>query len=78
MELLSRLYLCAIVSVNVISISWCEEVWGRPDDDEFDFDGIPGARHEFKIEVGAGKEECFHQSVKPGSVMYVTYEVGIL
>lgn len=43
--------------------------------DEFDFDGLPGAQHEFKIEVGAGKEECFFQTIPAGGKLHISFEV---
>ena len=43
--------------------------------DEFDFDGLPGAQHEFKIEIPAGKEECFYQKIVAGGKLHVSFEV---
>lgn len=45
------------------------------DEDDFDFDGLPGTNHEFKLEVGAGSEDCFFQKLKKGANFYVSFEV---
>ncbi|XP_046360313.2 transmembrane emp24 domain-containing protein 6-like [Haliotis rufescens] len=52
-----------------------ETVLGENVDEEFDFDGLPGVQHEFKVEVAAGKEECFYQFATQGSRLYVSYDV---
>ncbi|XP_046569336.1 transmembrane emp24 domain-containing protein 6-like [Haliotis rubra] len=52
-----------------------EIVLGENVDDEFDFDGLPGVQHEFKVEVPAGKEDCFYQFAAEGSKLYVSFNV---
>ncbi|XP_060552555.1 transmembrane emp24 domain-containing protein 6-like isoform X2 [Ruditapes philippinarum] len=68
-----------VLFLNVIfSILWPEgwaEVVLGTETDEFDFDGLPGAQHEFKIEVGAGKEECFYQKIVAGGKLHISFEV---
>lgn len=44
-------------------------------DGDFDYDALPGTQHEFKVQVNAGKEECFAQKVALGAVFHVQYEV---
>ena len=44
-------------------------------EDDFDFDGLPGANHEFRFEVPAGKSECFFQKVKANAELHVSFEV---
>ena len=51
-----------------------EKVLGE-ETDEFDFDGLPGAQHEFKIEVKGGGIECFYQHVVQGGKIHVSFEV---
>lgn len=46
-------------------------------DGDFDYDALPGTQHEFKVQVNAGKEECFAQKVALGAVFHVQYEVCI-
>lgn len=53
-----------------------ERILGQERTDDFDFDGIPGANHEFKIEVAAGTEECFYQKVPKGGNIHINYEVS--
>ncbi|XP_045163995.2 transmembrane emp24 domain-containing protein 6-like isoform X4 [Mercenaria mercenaria] len=53
---------------------WAEKVLGT-ETEEFDFDGLPGAQHEFKIEVGAGREECFYQKIVAGGKLHISFEV---
>ena len=68
------LFICAILETTLI--------WGRgevvlgKENDEFDFDGLPGAAHEFKVSVGAGREECFFQKIVAGGKLHVSFEVG--
>lgn len=45
-------------------------------DGDFDYDALPGTQHEFKVQVNAGKEECFAQKVALGAVFHVQYEVS--
>ncbi|XP_060071408.1 transmembrane emp24 domain-containing protein 6-like [Ylistrum balloti] len=59
---------------------WCACLYSSrlasgADYDEFDFDGLPGVQHEFKIEVPAGGEECFHQKVAEGANLHMSFEV---
>ncbi|XP_074654864.1 transmembrane emp24 domain-containing protein 5-like [Tubulanus polymorphus] len=44
-------------------------------DDDFDFEGLPGATYEFKMNVGAGGRECFFQNMKSGAELHVSFEV---
>lgn len=68
-----RIYICVLLS-SALHRGWGEVILGV-ETDEFDFDGLPGAQHEFKVEVGAGKEECFYQKVVAGGKMHVSFEV---
>ncbi|KAK6176529.1 hypothetical protein SNE40_014796 [Patella caerulea] len=52
----------------------CEDVLGEITDD-FDFDGIPGATHEFKVEIFSGAEECFYLKIASGAKLHVSFEV---
>ena len=62
-------YVCGLLCNGV-----GEKILGH-ETEEFDFDGLPGAQHEFKVEVGAGKEECFFQKVVAGGKMHISFEV---
>ncbi|KAK3599621.1 hypothetical protein CHS0354_035864, partial [Potamilus streckersoni] len=53
---------------------YSETVLGE-ETDEFDFDGLPGVQQEFKLEVGAGREECLYQKIRDGANLHVSYEV---
>ena len=46
------------------------------ENDDFDFDGLPGAMHEFKVFVEAGAEDCFFQNVAEGAQFYTKFEVS--
>lgn len=35
----------------------------------------PGFQYEFKVEVAAGKQECFHQFIKQNAQMHLSFEV---
>lgn len=48
------------------------------DANEFSFDGLPGAQHEFKVEVAANQEECFVQRVAQSANLHASFEVGVL
>ncbi|XP_033763710.1 transmembrane emp24 domain-containing protein 6-like [Pecten maximus] len=57
---------------------WCtysSKLVSAAEYDDFDFDGLPGVQHEFKIEVPAGGEECFHQKVAEGANLHMSFEV---
>ena len=70
------LFICAILGTT---LPWGsgERVLGQ-EDDEFDFDGLPGAQHEFKMSVEAGREECFFQKLVQGGKLHVSFEVSML
>jgi hypothetical protein len=55
-------------------ITFSENILGE-EDGEFDFDGLPGAQHEFKIEIAAGGDQCFYQKIKAGAEMHMSFEV---
>jgi len=42
---------------------------------EFDFDGLPGATHEFKVYIPGQSEDCFFQPVAEGAQLWVSFEV---
>lgn len=67
------LFICAIFG-TLFKWGRGEVVLGR-ETDEFDFDGLPGAQHEFKMSVGAGREECFFQKIVEGGKLHVSFEV---
>ncbi|XP_061162354.1 transmembrane emp24 domain-containing protein 6-like [Saccostrea echinata] len=56
-------------------VSLPEKLGGSLPNFEFDFDALPGTQHEFKVDVKAGKEECFVQKVAQGANLYVQFEV---
>lgn len=72
---MTKWWLSVIVLFSLLrSEGLAERVLGR-ETDEFDFDGLPGAQHEFKIEVGAGQEECFYQKIVAGGKLHISFEV---
>jgi len=54
-----------------------EKILGEENDD-FDFDGLPGVQHEFKVEVPGGVEECFFQRAATGAKLHVSFEVSVV
>ncbi|XP_059142087.1 transmembrane emp24 domain-containing protein 3-like [Physella acuta] len=52
----------------------CEKILGE-ENAEFDFDGLPGAQHEFKVYIPGNTEDCFFQPVAQGAKFHVNYEV---
>ena len=52
-----------------------EQILDKQNED-FDFDGLPGVSYEFKIEVQSGKDQCFHQKIAKGAKLYVSFEVS--
>ena len=69
----------ALISVYLLAIlppGPTENILGTKND-EFDFDGLPGAMHEFKIEVGPGSEDCFYQRIRKGASFHVSFEVSV-
>ena len=59
-----------------LPLTWQEEVMFGETNDDFDFDGLPGVQHEFKIEVPPGREECFYQNIKLGAQLHVSFQVS--
>lgn len=68
-----------IILCAMFSLTWPqgsgERVLGE-ETDEFDFDGLPGAQHEFKIEIKPGHIECFYQKIVQGGKIHVSFEVS--
>ncbi|CAL1531034.1 unnamed protein product [Lymnaea stagnalis] len=52
----------------------CEKILGE-ENSEFDFDGLPGAQHEFKVYIPGQTEDCFFQPVAQGANFHVNFEV---
>ena len=63
---------------TIFHITHQESVLFGDSTDDFDFDGLPGVQHEFKIDVPAGREECFYQIIKAGATFYMTFQVCAL
>lgn len=63
--------LCVVLKFRVLS---GERVLGEVNED-FDFDGLPGVLHEFKVDIPGGKEDCFFQRAVQGAKFYVSFEV---
>lgn len=61
--------------ILLLPITNPETVLGQNNDD-FDFDGLPGVQHEFKVEIPPGREECFYQMVKRAAQLHISFEVG--
>lgn len=70
--------ICCLLVASLLACKFVllygETVLGEKNDD-FDFDGLPGVQHEFKVEVGAGREECFFQRAAQGAKIHVSFEV---
>ena len=68
---------CSVLSLLLVvsPVVRAEMVMGVENDD-FDFDGLPGAMHEFKVFVHAGIEECFFQNVAEGAEFYTNFQVS--
>ncbi|KAK3104501.1 hypothetical protein FSP39_003575 [Pinctada imbricata] len=74
MAVLYNRILTFFVCVLHLHKSLQEKVLGQTTDD-FDFDGLPGAQHEFKVEIPPGIEDCFVQKVAQGANLHVSFEV---
>lgn len=51
---------------------------GEEGEEDFSFDGLPGAQHEFKVEVPGNQEECFVQKVAQNAELHASFEVGVI
>lgn len=51
---------------------------GEEGEEDFSFDGLPGAQHEFKLEVPGNQEECFVQKVAQNAELHASFEVGVI
>ena len=69
---------CFCLTIFCLFLRFCvlngENVLGEENDD-FDFDGLPGVQHEFKVDIPGGAEECFFQKAARGAKFYVSFEV---
>ncbi|PVD37024.1 hypothetical protein C0Q70_04017 [Pomacea canaliculata] len=69
---------CSLLCLLLLSSNFVllggEKVLGEENED-FDFDGLPGVQHEFKVEIPAGKEDCFFQRAAIGAKLHVSFEV---
>lgn len=72
---------CSLLCLLLLSSNFVllggEKVLGEENED-FDFDGLPGVQHEFKVEIPAGKEDCFFQRAAIGAKLHVSFEVSPL
>ncbi|CAG5121685.1 unnamed protein product [Candidula unifasciata] len=62
------LFLCHVSNLD------CEKILGQ-ENEEFDFDGLPGAQHEFKVHIPGSTEDCFFQPAVKGARFHVNFEV---
>ena len=60
-----------------VAVPSAERILGVENDD-FDFDGLPGVQHEFKVEIPGGVEDCFFQRAATGAKLYVSFEVSVV
>ncbi|XP_013420995.1 transmembrane emp24 domain-containing protein 5 [Lingula anatina] len=70
----SKLVLAVIFITAVLYTTRTENVLGDSNED-FDFDGLPGSQHEFKIEIPAGRFECFYQKMEMDEEIHISFEV---
>lgn len=64
-----------ITLLTFFNVLKSEQILDKQNDD-FDFDGLPGVSYEFKVEVNAGDEQCFYQKIAQGARLYVSFEVS--
>ena len=73
-------FVCALpvlfLLLTLVQPSLPESILGEYDD-EFDFDGLPGVQHEFKVSISPGREECFYQMIKRNAQLHVSFQVGL-
>lgn len=75
MDTLIQLFLIALGLILLARPSLPETILGEYND-EFDFDGLPGVQHEFKVDIAPGREECFYQMVKRNAQLHVSFQVS--
>ncbi|XP_076451378.1 transmembrane emp24 domain-containing protein 6-like [Babylonia areolata] len=63
-----------MVVVTEVGVVRGEVVLGKRNED-FDFDGLPGVQHEFKVDIPGGVNDCFFQRVARGANVHVSFEV---
>ena len=59
---------------TLLKLTSQERILGEQNED-FDFDGLPGVQHEFKVEIPPGREECFYQQIKKSAQLHISFEV---
>ncbi|XP_063409920.1 transmembrane emp24 domain-containing protein 6-like [Mytilus trossulus] len=62
-----------ITLLTFFNVLKSEQILDKQNED-FDFDGLPGVSYEFKVEVNAGDEQCFYQKIAQGARLYVSFE----
>ncbi|XP_076085079.1 transmembrane emp24 domain-containing protein 6-like [Mytilus galloprovincialis] len=68
---------CVLFTYLIFLLLVCldaEQILDKQNDD-FDFDGLPGVTYEFKIEVYSGREQCFYQKIANGATLHLSFEV---
>lgn len=75
LDLLGVLCPTLFILLSVAGLGDGESVLGVENDD-FDFDGLPGVQHELRFEVGAGEMECFYQNMPKLAQVYFSFEVS--
>ncbi|BFZ23449.1 hypothetical protein BsWGS_26488 [Bradybaena similaris] len=68
------LLLVLLLFVCHVSYLDCEKILGQ-ENEEFDFDGLPGSLHEFKVHIPGSGEDCFYQPVAKGARFHINFEV---
>ena len=68
-------YICAVLLLVCRVCQVCSENVLGVETQEFDFDGLPGATHEFKVYIPGQSEDCFFQPVAEGAQLWVSFEV---
>ncbi|KAK3592586.1 hypothetical protein CHS0354_001753 [Potamilus streckersoni] len=69
---ITYLFQCLVCFLQFKSL--CSEIVLGEETGEFDFDGFPGVRHQFAVQVGAGRVECFYQKLREGATFDLTYK----
>ncbi|KAK3592585.1 hypothetical protein CHS0354_001751 [Potamilus streckersoni] len=70
---ITYLFQCLVCFLQFKSL-YSETVLGE-ETGEFNLFGRPRARHQFEVQVGAGREECFYQKLRKDATLEVSYKV---
>lgn len=73
-KMVSCFHLLVIFVLPSLSTVGAEVILGEENED-FDFDGMPGIARDFKFQLDAGRDFCLYMKLEPGMLIMISYQV---